>query len=616
MRRLILVALVIALLIPLGAWAGSQAENPVKVRVIANSAPAPKDDSVIKYAQSRNPATVDYIEWGTQAQLGDLGWVGLAQQRWTSGDLPDIWALGTIHTYGNWMDYISKQGMFKEITPDFLKKYMPNYVKAATNLGLPIETILGETKWKGDGKNWYIDYALSPTVFPKLLSTKIGQTLGAQQHVYAVYLRDDILKMLYPNAKTEADMKALYIKQNASLSVADLTGDLPIKDVDSLTAYMKAVKNLNLKVGDKPVIPGAINCSSESAGSIRWSIGTLYGLTYRWPLVYQEPPKQNYWYFTTDAWKAALKVWNGWYNDGLLDPELFVMKDDQYQAKAINGQYAIINHWLPVANARDAALQQNRGYGWRYQPIFYPLDMSQMQNWFNYDSIPTSDIWISSKIKDADLPGIMKWLDWQFSDEADSIQYWGLPDWYTGNGADRRYKADYNDLKQWAVYGISGAKDGNYYGLAAPNNIVSPQAVNYQPKIRIVSLLGSNAYQYSPTFVYPHNASEMGNITDIGAISENIITQDFKSKQRMFTAIGWQESDWGTMFDNWNSQMGNAPWNDWIVKMIVGKPADFDKTWTDYVAMQVANGVKDAEAAVAKDFLSKWPLIQKSEVKK
>jgi len=476
MRKLVLVALVLALLLPLSAFAAGGSESGgVQVRLIGRSSPAPKDDVVLKYAESRNPAKAEFIEWGTQSQLGDLGWTGLAQQRQTSGDLPDIWALGNLHSDGKFMDYVAKQKMFREITPEFMKKYMPIYTKRVADLGLPIETILKETTFVGDGKNYYITAEISPTVFPKLLKTKVGQTLGAQQHVYSVYMRDDILKMISPSSKTEAEMKALYLKQNASLSVNDLTSDLPIKDFASLTDYMKKVKALNLKVGDKPVIPGAINSSSESPGSLRWSIFTILGLTHRWPLIYQEPPKDSYWMYSSDEFKNYLKIVNEWYNDGLLDPEIFVMKDDQYQAKAINGQYAIINHWLPVANARDVALQQNRGYGWRYAPVWYPLDMSKMENWFLYDGVPSSDIFISTKIPEEKLAGIMKWLDWQFSDEADSIQYWGLPEWYTGNGADRRYKAEYNDLKQWAVYGIAGARTATTTASRLPSTSCRPR---------------------------------------------------------------------------------------------------------------------------------------------
>lgn len=617
MRKIILVALALALVLPLGAFATGTPEGGVKIRVITgNAAPDPKDSTVVKYAQSRNPANVEFIEWGTQAQLGDLGWVGLAQQRQTSGDLPDFWSLGNLHSDGKFMDYQAKQKMFREITVDFMKKYMPIYTKRVADLGLPVEKILKETTYSGDGKNYYITGMMSPTIFPGILKEKVGQTLGAQQHVYSVYLRDDILKKVSPSSKTEAEMKALYLKQNASLSVNDLVGDLPIKDIPSLTAYLKAVKALNLKVGDKPVIPAAMTSSSESAGSLRWSIFTLYGITHRWPLVYQLPPADSYWFYNKDEFKQALKVWNTWYNEGLLDPEIFVMKDDQYQAKAINGQYAVINHWLPVANARDVALQQNRGYGWRYQPIFYPLDMSKMNNWFNYDSVPGYDVWVSSKISDADLAAKMKWLDWQFSEEADSIQYWGVPDWYTGNGKDRRYKDEYKDLKLWTVYGVAGAKDGDYFGIAAPISIVSAKPVNTQPKIRLLALLNSNAYQYSPTFVYPHVASEMGNVTDIGAISENIITQDYKAKQRMFLASGWQEANWAQKFDNWNADLGGAPWNNYIVKIVTGKAGDFDASWKEYVDFQASKDVPAAEAAVAKMFKDAWAsVILGTEVK-
>ena len=52
-----------------------------------------------------------------------------------------------------------------------------------------------------------------------------------------------------------------------------------------------------------------------------------------------------------------------------MDPEIFVMKNDQYYAKVINGEYAVVNFWWPVNDARKVG--KDRGYGYRFFPLFY-----------------------------------------------------------------------------------------------------------------------------------------------------------------------------------------------------------------------------------------------------
>jgi ABC-type glycerol-3-phosphate transport system substrate-binding protein len=573
----------------------------------------PQDTTLIEYAQGQNPADVEWIEV-VQEQLGDMMYLGLAQKHVAAGDVPEVWVVGHYSHYGDAMSYLSDTEFAHEMTPQFIKENLPIYTERVEDYGLTVETIQQACDF--EGKNWYLNWQMSPGVFPGLLKTEYGQLLGPHQFIYHVYLRDDILKQLRPNARTEAEMKELYLEQDGELSLDDVLNDLPFNDFQSLTRYMQEVKALNKRVGTKPVIPAAFNCSSGNIGSVHWSAFTVTGWTHRYPLLYQEPPKRCFYPRTTETWKEYMNNFNLWYNEGYLDPELFVMKDDQYHAKVRNGEYAIINAWTPVADARQVSIDENRGYGWRYAPIFYPVDFSMMNQWFSFAGIKSLSTLFTKSIDPEDLPGILAWADWQFSEEADELQYWGHPDWYTGEGMNRRYKPAYEDLRLWTVYGISGEKDGDYYGMRAPVNVVQNKPINNQSRLRCMDFTSGFGYQYSPTFVYDHDPADMGEITDMGPICAAVVDADMMAHQRVFLTTEWEEQDYYMMFEDVSSCINTKDYTGTYAKLLTDERANFERNWKAWMDMWSECGVPEAEKKVADQFLKDWPTkIKPNEVK-
>ena len=175
--------------------------------------------------------------------------------------------------------------------------------------------------------------------------------------------------------------------------------DIPIKNLDDLYNYLKAVKALNLKVGDKPLIPGAITASSESMGALDWSLRTIVGYAWEYPFMEGTPPDFNDTVLpkATPEYKAYMAWWNKCYNEGLLDPEIFVMKNDQFNAKQINGEYAVLNRWWYVNDARKVG--KDRGYGFRYFPAFYGQLKDIFSNNVMYLSLQGSPVAITKTTK-------------------------------------------------------------------------------------------------------------------------------------------------------------------------------------------------------------------------
>jgi hypothetical protein len=282
---------------------------------------------------------------------------------------------------------------------------------------------------------------------------------------------------------------------------------------------------------------------------------------------------------------------------------MFVMKNDQFNAKQINGEYAVINRWWYVADAEKVG--KDRGYGYRYFPVFYgQIDQSLFSNYVMYVSLAGSPVVITSTAKDADLPKILGWLDWYMGEERDSLAYWGMPDWYTGTGKDRRYKWEWAILEDWALYGKQYTRDGSYYGLQ------TTYAKTYNPIKDVKFPLGplaffnsSQTYPDAPYFVYNKDPQKVLASTDLFTYSQNVLRQARFQDYKFFTTA---PSPYATVMAlpevaAWDSDGSNDPnYTPVIVKMITDTQANFEKNYQAFASMlENWGGPGGADKAIA-----------------
>lgn len=558
----------------------------------------------------RDPAVLNAVKENVKKAVGReviVEWVNFPpdtqMQQWlqaqeAAGTMPDVVALYDMPFDSNAMEFAVTKGLFHEFTSESIKKDLPKLTANLNKLGLDVNKYVDGNKYN-DGKLYYLPIHLRGDLFPK--NVEAGMRQYSMFGIYNMVIRDDILKMIYPNAKSEAELMELY-KQKGNLTMEDFTDDIPIKNMDDMYEFLSKVKALNLKVGDKQVIPGALNSSSESTGSLQWSMQTAMGLGWRWPLILGEPYENSYFLRTSDTYKNYMKWWNKLYNEKLVDPELFVMKNDQYTAKMANGEYAVFNAWGPVAAAREKG--KERGYGFRPFPMFYPLDFTKNNQKIQYVGYKTRGIFFSKKIKTEVLPDVMKWADYFMSSEADELAAWGSPEFYTGNGKGRKFKPEYKDLENWAVYGITGGKDGKYYGLTSAVPVDFAGGNGRQLQINPFSLVQpTDSYMYSPYYVYKKDNPEMLSKANIDNILNNAEFDYIMKNAQRYEQVGWTDADitnvpeWAE-FDKKNNANANImPFN---IKVLTGKPEDFETNWTNFVNLYKNDGIVEAEKAAAK----------------
>jgi len=582
-KRIFLICVVLLAVAALGAWAA--APKPMKIQAVWgywNDPTMPVDRTLLDYAKQLiiDKTGVD-CEWPITPQ----DWTNdqFLQNTTASGTLPHV-----LDQYAILMEPLSGQFVIKKniawpITAALIKKNMPNYTARAQKYGLTVEQILAANKY--EGQNIYVPIGFGFASFPAL-STHPG---AKEPHTdyYAIGFRDDILKKIFPNAKTEKELQEVLVKKG-SLDINDVIGDVPIKNLDDLYNYLKAVKALNLKVGDKPVIPGAITASSESMGALDWSLRTIVGFFWDYPFVRGDPPNWDKTVLPklSPEYKEYMRWWNRLYNEGLVDQEMFVMKNDQFFAKEVNGEYAVINRWWSVNDARKTG--KDRGYGYRYFPVFFGQGKDLWDNYTLPVSRQGSPLIFTKSIKnETDLAKVMKWADWYMGEDRDLLAYWGMPEWYTGSGKDRRYTWQYRPLEDWAVYGITSGKDGAYYGVEYT------RAISYDPIRAVKFPLGpisffSDSYTYpeAPYFVYQKDPVKVLKTTDLWAYCEKVVRaaryDEFKTAYAgdwYYTAINNLPE--GVAFENAFAE-NQQKYDKILLEMVTGLSADFEDNYAQW----------------------------------
>jgi hypothetical protein len=297
-----------------------------------------------------------------------------------------------------------------------------------------------------------------------------------------------------------------------------------------------------------------------------------------------------------------MRWWNKLYNEGLLDPEIFVMKNDQYFAKATNGEYAVLNFWAPINDARRVG--KERGYGFRFFPLFYGGIKDIYNNKVGHLSLQAAPLMITTKVTDANLAKVTKWVDWYMSEEHDELAFWGSPDMYTGTGKNRRFKPEFKELEDWAVYGVQSAKDGKYFGLQHTYMLPTNEYETVKLPIGGMSFFGLNfTYPDGPYFVYPKDAAKIASLSDIWTVAANTMYRTVWDDYTMWTYANWPNNEIRNLpamagWDQYQTDHG-AEMSAVIVKMVTGPVADFNKNWAEYQRMWKEAGTAELEAQAA-----------------
>ncbi|MFD1138929.1 ABC transporter substrate-binding protein [Paenibacillus urinalis] len=200
--------------------------------------------------------------------------------------------------------------------------------------------------------------------------------------------------------------------------------------------------------------------------------------TYEAQLHYKRPEEKEYFRWLNKLW-----------NDGLIDKESFVQKDDQYKAKIASGRVLSLfdPNWgfSDAENALKSSGMDENTYG------FYPVTLDESFKRADFQPMGFDGYGIGITVDAKDPVRAIKFLDWLSSEEGQILRNWGIEgEHYVVEDGVRKIPADIQDRKNndnsnftketgIGLYNIFGAHYGdgvkdstdNYYTTNFPEQI-------------------------------------------------------------------------------------------------------------------------------------------------
>jgi len=354
-----------------------------------------------------------------------------------------------------------------------------------------------------------------------------------------------------------------------------------------------------------------------------WSLVSATGTFWHLDWDPGTPLEKSTWAMLGPAFKEQLRWLNKMYNAGLMDPEIFIMKNDQYLAKVANGQYAEVN--TPFNNMTEATrVGKANGYGWRSVPFFYPMDLTV--NAARYEGVSIRDVGVqlgNTKTVNDNWGDVLKTIDFYMTEQADDLAMWGSPDWYTGTGDARRYKAEYADLMNWTVFGKEGGKDGTYYGLAGAPNINGAEGQHMQHATQYFSFWASGfgtvgrGYPNAPYYTYRKDAKfdfsvDYANL-DLPGYTFGVFMKKYLVPNATWTLSGeynlFGPPFAGPAMTKYKQAVQGTTIDSYLAKIATGKEADFESGWTAFQKYNDDNGYQAALAEYIANVKANWDKV-------
>ena len=407
-----------------------------------------------------------------------------------SGNMPDlVWcqsSQGPAH-----FNKLLELGSLVLLDDEMIKKYAPNiWERTPSYIWNDFRTSDG----KIIGIPFLFDGRDIDTIYPdmeesereKLVQAKASQVSSVQTNLY---IRDDILKKIYPECKSYDELMALIQKNQAP--IGDDVMDIPIHTTEEFVDFMYKIKEMNLTENGRKVYSfGYCGDGNDNWESLVYLGNMMYGsnwhqYTAHWNTETEkiEIPLMG------DLVKEMAKTQNQMILDKVIDPESLAHTGAQFQAKIFQGVYAICS--ATRAGSLDAINKQieENGGKFKYRPFWIDIPAPEGYAPFNVTKPFSQSFCILNTLDEDEIIRVLKWADLQFTDEFIEINSWGRPEdgLYVDNEDGTRKYVDEAHNKYF-IYGDSSAlEDHKTMGLNYTGN-----------KMRILPMLYS---KYSPDFM-------------------------------------------------------------------------------------------------------------------
>ena len=247
------------------------------------------------------------------------------------------------------------------------------------------------------------------------------------------YMRDDILKQLYPQAHTVAELKEIYNK-NGSFTKEEIL-DVPINSPDEFIDLLYRIKDLNLKDGDAEVYPMFTHVGADN-WPVLVQLGGMFGYATATPG--ENPNYFSYWdmeegkilpTFKQPWFKDILKMYNKLIRDEVCSPEALVDTKQLFDEKLNNGRYIVCYGSYCPSDA-------NINGDFRYRKVFCNFTSADESKYlfaqYDYTQFDRYSFFKNS-VSEEQLVQILQMFEFVASNAGQKLMFWGPKSegWYT-----------------------------------------------------------------------------------------------------------------------------------------------------------------------------------------
>ncbi|MBR6729483.1 MAG: extracellular solute-binding protein [Clostridia bacterium] len=500
-------------------------------------------------------------------------WEGVLARLIAGDNFPDLVACGggqgPVH-FGK----IAEADKIWELTPEMLQKYAPDIWKK-----VPAEMW---ERMKVDGKIYGIPYNFplsAEEAYKDHLTEGQRETAAMSEPVSVgtdLWIRDDVLKMLYPNAKTWDELNALMQEKNAP--IGDELYDVPIESTEDLIKLFEDIKALDLKVGKNPVYAfgySSVDCwvpLAQMGAQMMGYVGRNYITT--WDTEKEEIVLPLW----GDTVKEAARLQNKLIRDKVFDPESLVIPTAQFKERLLNGEYAVAV--LSSAGHPPFINQQleTNGKPFRFRPLYTNIPAQK-----GYGPVKTPTSWgasvgILKTVKEANLPQVLNWMNVQFTMEWEEIRYWGTKEagLYKDNEDGTREFLNEELNKRFILNVSNSLEEADCYGLYDNAGLFSMKfmtASKFEPK----------AYNDIKSYVLVPTAG--------GRLSADSPLRTKVTEAPPFEAWSAEYANLDTVSEFWSSR---SQWEDpFKLTLAAESDEEFERKWNS--AVENLKGITDLE---------------------
>lgn len=320
------------------------------------------------------------------------------------------------------LERLIEEDMIYDLT-ELIPKYMPNLQKLLEQGG---DNPFYKSE-RLDGKLYSFPvYSATSYSTPDLDPNLMARVETPVDPAGFVYVRDDILKQIYPDASTQKEIEQKFV-ENGSFTEDEIL-DVSFKSREEFFDFLYKVKDLGVKEGNREVYPIYV-----AEGIDNWSLlsllsGHLWGYNTKsignnYFTYWDKESGQIEYMFKQPFFKDILQQWTKLVQDKVASPDSLVDSRATFEENLNNGMYAVLyGTSLPDQNVLNAA---GKNFGYRKVYIDIPMNYDKYIFAKTNTSGDKFSIVKSDKIKEEDLPQILRFFDFMLSDAGLKLAWWG-----------------------------------------------------------------------------------------------------------------------------------------------------------------------------------------------